>query len=163
MSLPAASRDSGTESPSLATGLGIQSSACSLEELLALKPIPNSVRGVLDLGADWSRRWVTEWRFSGDLVTWPVGDLNRAPLAGCGPVRRFSWRTTQPPSGTSVRGADPIGITLSMEEQRFLLALEFAGGLLDVLPQPFRLCFSAQGRDRLHTPDFLCLGREVRG
>lgn len=162
MNVPAVSRDSGTESPCLETGLGIRSSACALEELLTLSPIPDSARGVLDLDADWTRKWVTEWRFSGGLVTLPVRDLGQVPLAGCGPVRRFSWRTTQ----LHRPGLQFVGLTdrhhgfESLEEQRFLLALEFAGNLLDVLPQPFRLRFSAQGKDRSHTPDFLCVGRE---
>jgi hypothetical protein len=47
----------------------------------------------------------------------------------------------------------------SLEEQRLLLALDFVGDVVEVLPQPFRLCFdTAEGRGE-HIPDFLAVFR----
>lgn len=46
-----------------------------------------------------------------------------------------------------------------MEEARTLLALDFAGDLIDVVSQPLRLRFGAGGGSREHTPDFLAVTR----
>jgi hypothetical protein len=47
----------------------------------------------------------------------------------------------------------------SLEEQRLLPASDFVGNVVEVLPQPFRLCVStAEGRGE-HTPDFLAVFR----
>lgn len=47
-----------------------------------------------------------------------------------------------------------------MEEARLLLALDFAGDLVDVVSQPLRLRFTvASGKCREHTPDFLAVTR----
>jgi hypothetical protein len=44
----------------------------------------------------------------------------------------------------------------SLEEQRFLLALDFAGEIRDVLSQPMRIKFTTVGGKTLsHVPDFL--------
>lgn len=45
----------------------------------------------------------------------------------------------------------------SLEEQRFLLALDFAGGVADVVSQPFRLRAENVGGWRGHIPDFLAV------
>jgi hypothetical protein len=45
----------------------------------------------------------------------------------------------------------------SMAEQRLLLMLDFAGGVSDVLSQPFRLRFTTGDGWREHIPDFLAL------
>ena len=42
-----------------------------------------------------------------------------------------------------------------MEEARVLLALDFAGDIVDVVSQPMRLQFDAGETSRKHTPDFL--------
>ncbi len=39
------------------------------------------------------------------------------------------------------------------------MALDFAGDLVDVLPQPFRLRYSTKTGWRHHVPDFLAIGR----
>ncbi|GDY48721.1 hypothetical protein SANT12839_096030 [Streptomyces antimycoticus] len=45
----------------------------------------------------------------------------------------------------------------SVWESRFLLALDFTGGIEEVLSQPFRLRFTTAGGAEDHTPDFLVL------
>jgi hypothetical protein len=50
----------------------------------------------------------------------------------------------------------------SLAEARLLLALDFAGDLVDVLAQPFRLRYSAGGVSRDHVPDFLAFTRSGR-
>lgn len=47
----------------------------------------------------------------------------------------------------------------SMKEHRVLLALDFAGEVQQVLSQPFRLAYRAQGREREHIPDYLAVTR----
>lgn len=46
----------------------------------------------------------------------------------------------------------------TLEEARLLLALDFAGALVDV-SQPLRLRFGTAGKRRSHTPDFLAVTR----
>ncbi len=48
----------------------------------------------------------------------------------------------------------------SLEEQRLLLALDFAGNIVDVLPQPFRLRFGTVKGHGEHIPDFLAIFRD---
>jgi hypothetical protein len=43
----------------------------------------------------------------------------------------------------------------SLEEARVLVALDFAGDLIDVVSQPLRLRFGTVGGSREHTPDFM--------
>ncbi len=45
----------------------------------------------------------------------------------------------------------------SLEEQRFLLALDFAGGVTDLVSQPFRLRVQTTAGWREHIPDFLAV------
>lgn len=45
----------------------------------------------------------------------------------------------------------------SLAEQRLLLALDFVGGLVDVLAQPFELRFCTTAGIRRHIPDFLAV------
>nr|WP_237547008.1 TnsA-like heteromeric transposase endonuclease subunit [Streptomyces sp. SID161] len=46
-----------------------------------------------------------------------------------------------------------------LEEARLLLALDFAGDLVDVISQPMRLRFNTADKRRSHTPDFLAVTR----
>ena len=83
------------------------------------------------------------------------------PLAGADPIRAFSWRRGQrhrPGLEYLVSTGRHHGFE-SMEEARTLLALDFAGGLVDVVSQPLRLRFGAGGKQREHTPDFLAVTR----
>src|SRR5207247_10615813 len=50
----------------------------------------------------------------------------------------------------------------SLEEARLLLALDFAGDLVDVLGQPVRLRYFTREGPREHVPDFLAFTRGER-
>lgn len=47
----------------------------------------------------------------------------------------------------------------SLEESRVLLALDFAGDVVDVVSQPFKISFATCGKRRSHTPDYLAVTR----
>ncbi|WP_234354746.1 TnsA-like heteromeric transposase endonuclease subunit [Streptomyces sp. NRRL WC-3618] len=101
------------------------------------------------------------WRRDGEEVSYPVGELARVALTGLGPLRWFSWRRDQRhrPGLKFLVSTGRLHGFESLEEARLLLALDFAGEVIEVLPQPLRLGFhSTQGR-REHTPDFLVLTR----
>jgi hypothetical protein len=68
-------------------------------------------------------------------------DLGLVAAGGCVPWRHFTWRTGQrhrPGLQYLVSTGRHHGFE-GLEEQRFLLALDFAGGAEDVVSQPFRL------------------------
>lgn len=102
------------------------------------------------------------WRFPAGEISRAVRDLDTIPVDGSLPVRRFAWRKRQrhrPGLQFLVSTGRHHGFE-SLAEQRLLLALDFAGAVSEVLPQPFRLVFdSADGRGE-HTPDFLAVGRD---
>ena len=136
----------------------IGSGSCQLMDLLA-RPyeISDGDRQVLDLGEDWPSRWVTTWKVGGADVACPVRDMGSLPVAGCEPVRRFSWRTTQRhrPGLQFLVGTGRHHGFESIAEQRLLLAVDFLGGLAGVLSQPHRMRFLAVSGPMQHTPDFL--------
>jgi len=83
---------------------------------------------------------------------------------GSEPVRRFTWRARQrhrPGLQFLVSTGRHHGFE-SLAEQRLLLALDFAGELVDVLAQPFRLRFATMTGWREHIPDFLAVTRGGR-
>jgi hypothetical protein len=139
----------------------VRSDLCGLDELFAAYEIGGEARQCLALGPGWPRRWTAYWRVSGGAVACPVRDLESVPVLGCEPVRRFTWRPRQrhrPGLQFLVSTGRHHGFE-SLEEQRLLLALDFVGDVVEVLPQPFRLCFaSADGRGE-HVPDFLAVLR----
>lgn len=47
----------------------------------------------------------------------------------------------------------------SLEESRVLLALDFAGDVVDVVSQPLKISFATCGKRRAHTPDYLAVTR----
>jgi hypothetical protein len=78
------------------------------------------------------------------------------PLRGAQPVRRFSWRTSQlhrPGLQYLVSTGRHHGFE-SHAEQQLLLVLDFAGGVVEVLSQPFRLAFTTSAGPGEHIPDF---------
>jgi hypothetical protein len=83
-------------------------------------------------------------------------------MAGPGPVRTFSWGRNQghrPGLQYMVSTGRHHGFE-SLEEARVLLALDFAGGVVDVVSQPLRLQFAtASGVREEHVPDFLAVTR----
>ncbi|WP_207756617.1 TnsA-like heteromeric transposase endonuclease subunit [Nonomuraea cypriaca] len=118
-------------------------------------------RETLALGEGWSRQWTARWRFEGGPVVCPVRDLAAMPVHGARPVRRFSWRTSQhhrPGLQFMVSTGRHHGFE-SHAEQRVLLALDFAGDVVEVLAQPFRLAFSTIDGLGEHIPDFLAVTR----
>jgi hypothetical protein len=142
----------------------LSSDTCGLADLFASYGSAAEVRSVLSLGSGWSRRWTASWRVAGAEVVCPVRDLASMPLAGSEPVRRFTWRPRQrhrPGLQFLVSTGRHHGFE-SLAEQRLLLALDFVGGLVDVLAQPFRLRFATTTGWREHTPDFLAITRSGR-
>ncbi|MGI8311742.1 TnsA-like heteromeric transposase endonuclease subunit [Saccharopolyspora hattusasensis] len=76
------------------------------------------------------------------------------------PVRRFSWRSRQRhrPGLQFLVSTGRLHGFESLEERSLLLALDFVGTVVDVLPQPFRLRFETVAEGfREHTPDFLAV------
>jgi hypothetical protein len=136
--------------------------ACGVEDLCLADGVRSESRRALALGEGWSRRWTATWKVPGGEVVSPVRDLASMPTDGCVPVRRFSWSTRQrhrPGLQYLVSTGRHHGFE-SVAEQRLLLALDFAGGVREVLSQPFRLRFAAGEGWRAHVPDFLAVTRD---
>jgi len=130
------------------------------EEFLVAAPV-EAGRSGLDLGGDWPGRWTVTWKTDGDQVSCPVRELIQTPMVDADPIRCFSWQRAQghrPGLHFLVSTGRHHG-TESMEEARLLLALDFAGSLIDVVSQPMRLRFDTAERRRSHTPDFLAVTR----
>lgn len=126
-----------------------------------LVTVPSTDASGLDLEEGWPDRWTVTRRAEGDGVSCPVRDLARMPGMRGGPVRWFTWRRGQrhrPGLQYLVSTGRHHGAE-SMEEARVLLALDFAGDLIDVVSQPLRLRFTTAGKSRVHTPDFLAVTR----
>lgn len=145
-------------------GVALWSHRCGWDELVEPYTGFAGVRGALDVCPDWTRRWVATWRYAGDEVTSPVRDLGSMPVAGCEPVRRFSWSSRQRhrPGLQYLVSTDRLHGYESLEEARLLLMLDFAAGLIEVVSQPFRLRFHAEDAERVHVPDFLAHTRTGR-
>ncbi|MBQ1122744.1 TnsA-like heteromeric transposase endonuclease subunit [Streptomyces sp. B15] len=133
-------------------GNRLWSQSCTLDELFEdFDPECAALSG--------TDRWSTEWRIAGSDVVCSVANAGSVPLLQAQPVRQFSWRPRQrhrPGLQYLLTTGRHHGFE-SLEEQRFLLALDFAGRARDVLSQPLRLRFMVAGRERTHTPDFLLL------
>jgi hypothetical protein len=139
----------------------IWSHSCGLEDLRLSDVDDTPLAGELSCGAGWANRWTTSWRRSGVEVVCPVRELGAMPLTGTEPVRRFAWQPRQrhrPGLQFLVSTGRHHGFE-SLEEQRLLLVLDFAGALVDVLSQPFRLRFQTGSGWREHVPDFLVVSR----
>jgi len=137
----------------------ISSAKCRLEDLCLACSGLSEAGEQLALGDGWSRRWTATWRFADGAVVCPVRDLASMRTAGSRPVRRFSWRTGQrhrPGLQYLVSTGRHHGFE-SVAEQRLLLVLDFAGAVLDVLAQPFRLRYATRIGWEEHIPDFLAL------
>jgi len=124
--------------------------------------VPVSVaagRAGLELGEGWSGRWTVTWKAGGDLVSCSVRELVQTPVVDGDPIRCFRWRRDQghrPGLQFLVSTGRHHGAE-SLEEARLLMALDFAGGLVDVVSQPMRLRFGTVVKRRNHTPDFLAV------
>lgn len=90
-----------------------------------------------------------------------ASDLGQVLGGECQPWRRFTWRTGQrhrPGLAFLVSTGRHHGFE-SMEEQRFMLALDFAGGVTGLVSQPFRLRAETMAGRSEHVPDFLAVTR----
>jgi len=115
----------------------------------------------LDLSEGWPERWLVSWKARKDLQSRTVRQVAEVPLASADPIRVFSWTRSQrhrPGLQYMVSTGRHHGFE-SMEEARVLLALDFAGDIVDVVSQPMRLQFDVGGTSREHTPDFLAVTR----
>jgi hypothetical protein len=121
-----------------------------------------SDKRVLDLADGWTRRWTATWKVAGSEVICPVRDMGSMAAAGCQPVRPFSWRTTQRhrPGQEAMVSTGRLHGFESIAEQKLLLALDFAGNVLDVVSQPMKIRFTTTGKPIEHTPDFLVTSRD---
>lgn len=144
----------------LAVG-GLASHSCRLWDLCAGYEVEPADREPLLLQEGWSAAWTAAWRSSGCRVVVAVRGLASAGLAGCEPVRRFGWRSGQrhrPGLQFLVSTGRHHGFE-SVAEQRVLLVLDFAGGVVELLAQPFRLRFATRSGWWEHIPDFLAWTR----
>lgn len=137
----------------------IPSASCSVDDLADVFGVPEKARRELVCAAGWESRWEVSWRRSGTRADAPVRELGRVTAEGCTPWRHFTWRTRQRhrPGLQYVASTGRHHGFESLEEQRFLLALDFAGGAVDVVSQPFRLRAETSTGWREHIPDFLAV------
>ncbi len=138
----------------------VRSDRCGLEELFPAYETGQGARRHLALGPQWPRRWTGAWRTLGGEVVCAARDLGSVPVAGCEPVRRFSWRARQRhrPGLEFLVSTGHLHGFESLEERSLLLALDFLGTVVEVLPQPFRLRFeTGSGGFGEHIPDFLAV------
>ena len=141
----------------------VRSDRCGLDELFLSFESGDAERARLVLDPGWTRQWTATWQVRGGDEVSLVRDLGSAPVAGCEPVRRFSWgrRQRHRPGLQFMVSTGRVHGFESLEEQALLLALDFTGALEDVLPQPFTLRFgAADGGFLKHVPDFLAVFRD---
>jgi hypothetical protein len=140
----------------------VGSDRCGLDDLF-LEYETGAAQGRLGLGSGWPRRWTGTWRTADGEVACAVRDLGEVPVAGCVPVRRFTWRQRQRhrPGLQFMVSTGRLHGFESLEERSLLLALDFLGDVEEVLSQPFRLKFeTAGGETGEHIPDFLAVFRD---
>ncbi|MFD9286337.1 TnsA-like heteromeric transposase endonuclease subunit [Streptomyces mirabilis] len=115
----------------------------------------------LDLSDGWPRRWTVSWRADGDGASCSVQELVHHPVLSSDPMRHFTWRRDQRhrPGLQFLTSTGRHHGAESLEEARVLLALDFAGDLVDVVSQPLKISFDAGGKRRHHTPDYLAVTR----
>ncbi|OEJ23139.1 hypothetical protein AR457_37820 [Streptomyces agglomeratus] len=116
---------------------------------------------MLDTGAGWAQRWTATWRAGQGEVVTPVRDLDAFEWPASRPARAFAWRPRQRhhPGLAFMSATGRLHGFESLAERRVLLALDFVGGMTEVLSQPFTLKFTTRQRPVRHTPDFLALTR----
>ncbi|MEV4135038.1 TnsA-like heteromeric transposase endonuclease subunit [Dactylosporangium sp. NPDC049742] len=114
------------------------------------------------------RRWVGpgggRWPGVRTRASWAAlcGTWARCRIAVMRPVRRFAWSARQrhrPGLQFMVSTGRHHGFE-SLAKQRLLLVLDFAGEVVQVLGQPFRLRFTVGGQRRDHVPDVLAVTRQ---
>jgi hypothetical protein len=147
----------------MSKAMPVRSDRCGLDELFLSYETGDAERARLALGPGWTRQWTATWQVPGGDEVSLVRDLGPVRVAGCEPVRRFSWgrRQRHRPGLQFMVSTGRVHGFESLEEQALLLALDFTGALEDVLPQPFTLRFgAADGGFLKHVPDFLAVFRD---
>jgi hypothetical protein len=122
--------------------------------------VPEAARRELACADGWENRWEASWRRDGAVTGSRVSGLGQVLAGGCRPWWHFTWRADQrhrPGLQFLVSTGRQHGFE-SLEEQRFLLALDFCG-VTDVVSQPFRLRAETTAGWREHIPDFLAVTR----
>lgn len=143
----------------LAQAALVPSPSCGITDLADSYEVPEAARRELTCGAGWEDRWEASWRRDGAVAVSRVSDLGQALAGECQPWRHFTWRTGQrhrPGLQFLVSTGRHHGFE-SLEEQRFLLALDFAGSVTGLVSQPFRLRAETAAGWREHVPDFLAV------
>lgn len=89
----------------------------------------------------WTRRWAVSWRAGGDDASCSVHDLVQEPVLTRDPMRHFAWRRDQRhrPGLQFLTSTGRHHGAESLEEGRVLLALDFAGDVVDVVSQPLKI------------------------
>jgi hypothetical protein len=144
----------------MSKAMPVRSDRCGLDELFVSFETGDAERARLALGPGWTRQWTATWQIPGGDEVSLVRDLGSAPVAGCEPVRRFSWgrRQRHRPGLEFMVWTGRVHGFESLEEQSLLLALDFTGMAEEILPQPFTLRFGIPGGEfREHVPDFLAV------
>lgn len=137
----------------------LASDRCRLEEMFVPYAIGVGARSMLWIGSVWAGSWSVEFRTATSRMVVPVAELGSVDTASLLPMRAFSWSRRQrhrPGLQFMVSTGRHHGFE-SMEEQRLLLALDFAGLVVDVVSQPLRLRFETVAGAVSHIPDFLAV------
>lgn len=135
----------------------VWSHLCGWTDLATIAVVPDTAIENLALAPGWPGRWMATCRRAGVDITAPVRDLAGLSLAGCQPVRYFSWhrsRSSRPNLAYYAPQREHRGCE-SLAETRLLLALEFAGDTSGILSQPVCLQFGTSGGSARHVPDYL--------
>src|SRR5581483_8804685 len=149
-------------SGSLAGTGWISSPSCTVDDLADVYEVPEAARQELVCAPGWVNRWKASWRRDGAVNEQPVSELGHIVAEGCRPWRHFTWRTGQrhrPGLQYLISTGGHHGFE-SLEEQRFLLALDFAGGVTSAVSQPCRLRAETTAGWREHIPDFLAVAED---
>ena len=156
---PSGSAVGGSIEPPASAAACVPSDTCRWDALCVPYLEDPASRAALDLGEGWSRAWNAEWRINGAELVCPVRDLASVPVLRAAPVRHFSFSTKQRhrPGLEYVASTKAMHGFESIEEQKVLLALDFAAQVTGVLSQPFRLRYRAGRRALSHTPDLLAV------
>ncbi|MGW0673226.1 TnsA-like heteromeric transposase endonuclease subunit [Streptomyces sp. NPDC002746] len=137
----------------------VWSHSCALADLAVRQPVPEGPNA----GADWTRQWVAVWESAQGEIVCPVRDLGTFRWSASRPARAFTWRAGQRhrPGLAYMSTTGRLHGFESLAERRLLLALDFVGGVTEVLSQPFTLKFTTRRGTVRHTPDFLALSHET--
>ncbi|WP_371476405.1 hypothetical protein [Kitasatospora sp. NBC_00315] len=139
-------------------GCGLWSSSCAVGDVCDVFRLDDADVDVLDMCEGWAGRWTATWSFDRCEVSCPIREISGIPMRGAEPVRHFSWHPRQHhrPGLEVLASTGRLHGFESLEERNFLRVLDFAGGIGDVLSQPFRIRFATVGGRWLHhIPDYL--------